>query len=191
MLGQCVGGALRRGIFRKGPTKMRLARSALAPKRVYRDTAAPQQVPHFHSSTLQPVDMPSLSGLHVCTLTHRPPPTPPPLSSLSFPFPPHTHPGGGAPPAPAQVFYLNAPIVGTWKPGEQRTYYFWAGFSRASSNRITCIPFRAGNAGVVCVKAANQNGQEAGRVALTLQNSAGADLPASQTSHRFGIQVGP
>jgi hypothetical protein len=90
-----------------------------------------------------------------------------------------------------QVFYVRAPVVGTWKPNEERTFYFYVGFALTAGNRVKCIPFRAGNAGLVCVAAVNQHAQEYGRIALKIRNTAAYNMPDWQVDHRFGVQVGP
>ncbi|GAB4822905.1 hypothetical protein N2152v2_009951 [Parachlorella kessleri] len=90
-----------------------------------------------------------------------------------------------------QVHYLSAPISGTWGPGQTRTYYIYNAYARTAGGRIKCIPFRAGNGGLTCSKIENQSGRGDGQIAITLKNAAAYALPSWQTSHRFGIQVGP
>jgi hypothetical protein len=90
-----------------------------------------------------------------------------------------------------QVFYVNAPITSPWGPGEERTFYAYSNYAGAAAGRIKCVPFRAGNAGVVCSATQNQHAMEAGRVMIKLKNMTPLPLPAWQVSHRFGLQVGP
>ncbi|GAB4822890.1 hypothetical protein N2152v2_009936 [Parachlorella kessleri] len=91
----------------------------------------------------------------------------------------------------AQVHYLSAAITGTWNPGESRTFYLYNAFARSAGSRIKCLPFRAGNSGLVCSRIENQSGTAADQIAVTLLNTAGYALPSWQPSQRFGIQVGP
>lgn len=93
--------------------------------------------------------------------------------------------------AALQVVYVRAPISGTWAPGETRTYYLYSDYAATAGNRMSCLPFRAGNTGVVCQAVVNQNGKEKGRVAVKLRNSASRPLVSWQTSHRFAVQIGP
>ena len=90
-----------------------------------------------------------------------------------------------------QVHYLNAPVVGPWPSGEERSFYFWNAYAQTAGDRIAYIPFRAGNAGLVVSRFENQHGQEPYRIKLTVKNAAGYDLPGWQTSFRFGVEVGP
>jgi hypothetical protein len=92
---------------------------------------------------------------------------------------------------PPQVFYANIAVVGTWPPGEERTFYFFSAYASTAGDRFACLPFRAGNAGLVCSGFVNKHSESEGLVAIKIRNAAAYDLPAWETSHRFGIQVGP
>ena len=90
-----------------------------------------------------------------------------------------------------QVHYLRVTISGSWEPGEARTFYFYNAYARSAGSRIQCLPFIAWNAGLVCSMIENQSVSYEDQVAVTLTNTAGYALPAWQSCHRFGIQVGP
>jgi hypothetical protein len=87
-----------------------------------------------------------------------------------------------------QVSYVRAPIQGRWGPGETRTFFMHNVYGNSCDKRIRCIVFRAGNTGVVCSGFENRG---KGLIAIKLRNTAGYELPAWQTSHRFGVQLGP
>ncbi|GAB4824004.1 hypothetical protein N2152v2_011050 [Parachlorella kessleri] len=91
----------------------------------------------------------------------------------------------------SQVHYLRAEFSGPWQPGEARTFYFYNAFARSAGTRIKCLPFRAGNAGLVCSQIENQSATSEDQVAVTLKNTASYTLPDWQTFHRFGIQAQP
>ncbi|GAB4822891.1 hypothetical protein N2152v2_009937 [Parachlorella kessleri] len=91
----------------------------------------------------------------------------------------------------AQVQYVQAPITGTWNPGETRTFYFYSVYARSAGSRIKCLPFRAGNPGLVCSRIENQSGTAADQIAVTLLNTAGYAMPFWMNLHRFAVQVGP
>jgi hypothetical protein len=97
----------------------------------------------------------------------------------------------GGPAMAGQVFYVNAPIPTAWPAGEERTFYAYSNYAGAAANRLKCVPFRAGNAGVVCSVLENQHAAEPGRIMIKLKNVSGAQLPAWMYQHRFGVQVGP
>ena len=90
-----------------------------------------------------------------------------------------------------QVHYVQAPITGTWLPGQTRTFYFYNAYARSAGSRISCLPFRAANAGIVCSRIENQSGTAPDQVAVTLKYTAGYAMPSWMTVHRFAVQVGP
>ncbi len=90
------------------------------------------------------------------------------------------------------MLYVSAPITETWAKDEVRTFHLFNVYAKTAGNRMKCIPFRAGNTGIVCARLQNLNGRTPGLIAVTLKNAAAYDIiPSSQNVHRFAVQVGP
>lgn len=88
------------------------------------------------------------------------------------------------------MFFVAFPIREPWLHGDRRTVFVYSIFAAAAGPRIKCQPFWAGNLGILCEAVENQRQLERGRIKLTLVNQ-GPDLPGSEFSYIFGLQVGP
>jgi hypothetical protein len=96
---------------------------------------------------------------------------------------------GQAPMFLAQVALVSAPILGSLYPGEERTFYFYSALASCVQGRLSCMPFRASNPGLVCSNITNVGSR--GEIAITIKNTACSPTPTWLTAHLFGLQVGP
>lgn len=87
------------------------------------------------------------------------------------------------------MLYLNVP-ANDWHPGASRDFYFYNVFARTADKRITCLPFRAANTGIVC-DSLEVVDPATGLIKLVLKNTSTAPTPSWMNLFRFGVQVGP